>query len=96
LCCPSRRAPEWFGLSPVIWMSWCSQPGSPSCSPTQTHAGVIRIGFILLFAGLVLLVGLLDIGAGPEIVTWPLLLAGAGLGPMASQLGSVTVSAVPD
>ena len=29
-------------------------------------------------------------------MTWPLLLAGAGLGAMASQLGSVTVSAVPD
>ena len=49
-----------------------------------------------LFAGLVLLVALLDVGAGPEIVTWPLLLAGSGLGAMASQLGSVTVSAVPD
>ena len=34
--------------------------------------------------------------SGPEIVTWPLLLAGAGLGAMASQLGAVTVSAVPD
>ena len=43
-----------------------------------------------------LLVALLDVGAGPEIVTWPLLLAGAGLGAMASQLGAVTVSAVPD
>ena len=31
---------------------------------------------------------LLDVGAGAEIVTWPLLLAGAGLGAMASQLGS--------
>jgi hypothetical protein len=49
-----------------------------------------------LFAGLVLLVALLDLGAGPEIVTWPLLLAGAGIGAMASQLGSVTVSSVPD
>ena len=29
-------------------------------------------------------------------MTWPLLIAGAGLGAMASQLGSVTVSAVPD
>ncbi len=49
-----------------------------------------------LFAGLVLLVALLEVGAGPEIVTWPLLIAGSGLGAMASQLGSVTVSAVPD
>ena len=50
----------------------------------------------MLFAGLVLLVGLLDVGVGPEIITWPLLLAGSGLGMMASQLGAVTVSAVPD
>ena len=50
----------------------------------------------MLFAGLVLLVALLDVGVGPEIVTWPLLLAGSGLGMMASQLGAVTVSSVPD
>jgi hypothetical protein len=42
------------------------------------------------------LVSLLDIGAGPEIITGPLLLIGSGLGAMASQLGSVTVSAVSD
>src|SRR5262249_6750111 len=42
------------------------------------------------------LLALLDIGAGPEVVTWPLLLAGLGVGALASQLGSVTVSAVPD
>ena len=29
-------------------------------------------------------------------MTWPLLLAGLGVGALASQLGSVTVSAVPD
>ena len=38
----------------------------------------------------------LDAGAGPEIVTWPMLLAGLGIGALASQLGSVTVSSVPD
>jgi hypothetical protein len=42
------------------------------------------------------LVALLDVGVGPEVITGPLLLAGAGLGAMASQLGSVTVSSVPD
>ena len=39
---------------------------------------------------------LLDVGAGPEITTWPMLLAGLGVGALASQLGSVTVSSVPD
>ena len=42
------------------------------------------------------MVAALDAGAGPEIVTWPMLLAGLGIGALASQLGSVTVSSVPD
>jgi MFS family permease len=70
--------------------------GIPRLLPNVSPRRVVRLGFIALFAGLVLLVGLLDISAGPEIVTGPLLLAGAGLGAMASQLGAVTVSAVPD
>ena len=42
------------------------------------------------------MVAALDAGAGPEIVTWPMLLAGLGVGALASQLGAVTVSSVPD
>ncbi len=70
--------------------------GVPKLRPSASPRRVVRIGFVSLFAGLVLLVGLLDVGAGPEIVTWPLLLAGMGLGAMASQLGAATVSSVPD
>jgi MFS family permease len=70
--------------------------GVPRLFPDASPRRVVRLGFMTLFAGLLLLVGLLELGAGPEIVTWPLLLAGAGIGAMASQLGSVTVSAVPD
>jgi len=47
-------------------------------------------------AGIVVMVAALDAGAGAEIVTWPMLLAGLGIGALASQLGSVTVSSVPD
>ena len=68
----------------------------PKLRPDASPRRVVNFGFIALFAGLVLLIALLEVGAGPEIVTWPLLLAGSGLGAMASQLGSVTVSAVPD
>ena len=50
----------------------------------------------MLFLGLVVFVAALDAGAGPEIVTWPMLLAGLGIGALASQLGAVTVSSVPD
>ncbi|WP_231494220.1 MFS transporter [Arthrobacter sp. 9MFCol3.1] len=70
--------------------------GIPKLRPDASPRRVVNAGFVALFAGLVLLVALLEVGAGPEIVTWPLLLAGSGLGAMASQLGSVTVSAVPD
>ncbi len=70
--------------------------GVPKLRPDASPRRVVRLGFMMLFAGLVLLVGLLDVGVGPEIVTWPLLLAGSGLGMMASQLGAVTVSSVPD
>jgi MFS family permease len=70
--------------------------GVPKLRPNASPRRVVRLGFIMLFAGLLLLVALLDYGVGPEIVTWPLLLAGSGLGMMASQLGAVTVSSVPD
>jgi hypothetical protein len=70
--------------------------GIPKLLPDANPRRVVNAGFLLIFSGLVLLVALLDIGAGPEVVTGPLLLVGSGLGAMASQLGSVTVSAVPD
>jgi predicted MFS family arabinose efflux permease len=70
--------------------------GIPKLFPQVSPRRVVRIGFVLLFAGIVVLVAALDAGAGPEIVTWPMLLAGFGVGALASQLGSVTVSSVPD
>jgi MFS family permease len=70
--------------------------GIPKLAPDVSPRRVVRIGFLLLFAGVIVMVGALDAGAGPEIVTWPMLLAGLGIGALASQLGSVTVSAVPD
>jgi MFS family permease len=70
--------------------------GVPRVFPNASPRRVVQIGFLALFAGIVILLALLDAGAGPEIVTWPLLLAGLGVGALASQLGSVTVSAVPD
>ena len=81
-------------LLPLSLTLLVSPSESPSCDRLPRR--VVRLGFVVLFAGLVLLVALLDVGAGPEIVTWRLLLVGAGLGAMASQLGRMTVSSVPD
>jgi MFS family permease len=70
--------------------------GVPKVFPNASPRRVVRVGFLALFAGIVVMVAALDAGAGPEIVTWPMLLAGLGVGALASQLGSVTVSSVPD
>ena len=70
--------------------------GVPKFFPHASPRRVVQIGFLALFAGIVIMVAALDAGAGPEIVTWPMLLAGLGVGALASQLGAVTVSAVPD
>jgi len=70
--------------------------GIPKFFPQASPRRVARLGFLALFAGLVVMVAALDAGAGAEIVTWPMLLAGLGIGALASQLGSITVSSVPD
>jgi MFS family permease len=70
--------------------------GVPKLWPDASPRRVVQVGFLVLFAGLVILVASLDAGAGAEIVTWPMLLAGLGIGALASQLGSITVSSVPD
>jgi len=64
----------------------------PHASPRRVAVG----GLLALLAGIVVLIAALDQGAGPEITTVPLLLAGLGVGALASQLGSVTVSALPE
>ena len=83
-------------LLPLSVMLIIAAAGIPRFFPDASPRRVVRIGFIALFAGLVVMVGALDAGAGPEIVTWPMLLAGIGVGALASQLGSVTVSSVSD
>jgi MFS family permease len=70
--------------------------GIPKVFPNASPRRVVRLGFLALFAGIVVMIAALDAGAGQEIVTWPMLLAGLGVGALASQLGSVTVSSVPD
>ncbi len=49
-----------------------------------------------MLAGTLVMVGGLDPGANAGIVLIPMALMGLGIGALASQLGAVTVSAVPD
>ena len=70
--------------------------GIPRFFPAASPRRVVRAGLLAMLAGILLLLVAMDVDAGAEIVTGPLLLAGLGIGALASQLGSVTVSAVPD
>jgi EmrB/QacA subfamily drug resistance transporter len=70
--------------------------GIPKLLPNVSPRLVVRSGLLALFAGTVVLLALLDPDSGPEVVLVPLLLIGLGIGALASQLGAVTVSAVPD
>jgi MFS family permease len=70
--------------------------GIPRLFPRVSPRLVVRGGLLALLAGTVVLLGALDKDAGPEIVFVPMLLIGLGIGALASQLGAVTVSAVPD
>jgi MFS family permease len=70
--------------------------GIPRLLPTVSPRLVVRSGLLALLAGTVVLLGALDKDAGAEIVFVPMLLIGLGIGALASQLGAVTVSAVPD
>jgi MFS family permease len=70
--------------------------GVPRLWPDVSPRLVVRCGLLALLAGTVVLLAGLDPDAGPEIVFVPMLLLGLGIGALASQLGSVTVSAVSD
>jgi|SRR6266536_617543 len=68
----------------------------PRLWPKASPRRVVRIGLLLLLAATVLLIALLDADATASVVTVPLLIIGLGIGALASQLGAVTVSSVPD
>jgi MFS family permease len=70
--------------------------GIPRFLPSVSPRLVVRGGLLSLLAGTVVLLAALDRDAGPEIVFVPMLLIGLGIGALASQLGAVTVSSVPD
>ena len=73
-----------------------SAAGIPKVWPTASPRKVVRGGIALMLLGIVALISGIDLSAGAEIVAVPLILLGLGIGALSSQLGAVTVSAVPD
>ena len=70
--------------------------GIPRLWPHVSPRRVVRIGILLLLAGILALMSGIDLGASAAVVSVPMFLIGLGIGSLASQLGAVTVSAVPD
>jgi MFS family permease len=68
----------------------------PRLAPRASPRTVVRAGMLSMLAGILVLVGGLDPGADAGIVLIPMALVGLGIGALASQLGAVTVSAMPD
>jgi EmrB/QacA subfamily drug resistance transporter len=68
----------------------------PKLAPRASPRLVVRLGMISMLAGTLVMVGGLDPGANAGIVLIPMALMGVGIGALASQLGAITVSAMPD
>ncbi|MGV9744782.1 MFS transporter [Rhodococcus zopfii] len=70
--------------------------GVPKLWPHANPQRVVRLGLGSMIVGILILTAGMDPGANAAVVSIPMLLMGLGLGALASQLGAVTVSAVPD
>ena len=70
--------------------------GIPKVWPQASPRRVVRLGLIPMLAGTLMLVGGMDPGVNAAVVSIPMLLLGLGMGALSSQLGAVTVSALPD
>ncbi|MGO4201703.1 MFS transporter [Rhodococcus sp. TAF43] len=70
--------------------------GIPRVRPHASPRRVVRLGLGSMIIGILILAAGMSPGANAGIVAVPMLLMGLGLGALASQLGAVTVSAVPD
>ena len=68
----------------------------PKVWPRVSPRRVVRIGVCLMLLGILALLAGIDVDSTAAVVALPLTLLGLGMGSLASQLGSVTVSAVPD
>ena len=70
--------------------------GIPRLAPRARPRLIVRLGLLSMTAGTLVLIGGISPGADAAIVAIPMLLIGLGIGALASQLGAVTVSALPD
>ena len=84
-------------ITPLSITMLLAAAGIPRFFPSISPRRVVEVGLVAVVIGIVVLFSRAWTSTrAPAIVTVPLLLIGLGMGGLASQLGSVTVSAVPD
>ena len=83
-------------LLPLSFALLATAVGIPRLAPAARPRLIVRLGLLSMTAGTLVLIGGISPGADAGIVALPMVLMGLGIGALASQLGAVTVSAVPD
>ncbi|MGZ4650768.1 MAG: MFS transporter [Kineosporiaceae bacterium] len=83
-------------ILPLSFSLLAAALGVPRLWPRVSPQRVVRIGVLLMLAGILVLMSGVDLDASAGVVLVPMVLVGLGIGALASQLGAVTVSAVPD
>lgn len=70
--------------------------GVPRAFPRVAPRRAVRVGILLMLAGILVLRSGIDLDAAAAVVAIPLVLMGLGIGTLASQLGALVVSSVPE
>jgi hypothetical protein len=83
-------------ITPLSLTMLLAAAGIPRFFPSASPRRVVEVSLVAAVVGIVALFSAMDVEASAEIVTVPLMLIGLAMGGLASQLGSVTVSAVSD
>jgi len=83
-------------ITPLSLTMLLAAAGIPRFFPAASPRRVVEVSLVAAVVGIVALFSAMDVDASAEIVTVPLMLIGLAMGGLASQLGSVTVSAVSD
>jgi EmrB/QacA subfamily drug resistance transporter len=83
-------------LVPLSLTLVAAAAGIPKLWPRANPRFVVRLGMVLVLGGILGLLAGIDLDADATVVALPLALMGLGIGCLASQLGAITVSAVPE
>jgi MFS family permease len=70
--------------------------GVPRLWPDVSPRRAVRVGILLMLAGVLVLRSGIDLDASAAVVALPMVCMGLGVGTLASQLGALTVSSVSD